>query len=122
MASAALQYGRMIRPFPVKRLADATYYVMADANAIWRRVTSLMIDQPGTPETWWHETQMLLGELLSLRERIDELVPQITVMQDDADHQFDVAVRAMEAMLRGLQAQGEPPDGEREEAPAAAVA
>lgn len=110
MASAAVRYARTIRPFPVKRLADVTYYVMADGNAIWHRVTNLMIDQPGTPEVWYQQLQLLLGELLSLRDRIDELMPQLTAMQDSADRDYEVAVSAMEMILRGLQVIGEPPD------------
>jgi hypothetical protein len=109
MASAAVQYGRMIRPFPVRRLSDLTYHVMADGNAIWQRVTRMMIENTSDPTTWARDLQSLIGELYSLQDRCGELIPQLMAMQDGADRDYEVAVRAMESILRGLQVAGEPP-------------
>jgi hypothetical protein len=110
MASAAVAYGRTIRPFPTQRLGDAVFYVEADAHAITQHIHRLLVHPPGTPESWCQELQKLQGLIGSLEERCQELRPVISEMYDDADRAFDVAVRAMTAMLRGLQVAGEPPD------------
>lgn len=122
MASAAVQYGTMIRPFPMRRLSDLTYHVMADGNSIWQRVTRMLIENTSDPTTWARDLQSLIGELYSLQDRCGELIPQLMAMQDSADRDYAVAVKAMETILRGLQATGEPPDVDAEQEAPAAVA
>lgn len=107
--SAAVSYGRLLRPFPVRRLHEITYYVRARAGSIQQRVNDLQIDQPTDPDRWVFELQGMLGDLYTLSEQIGELVPKLIEMQDDADRAYSVAVDAMLACLRGLQLSGEPP-------------
>lgn len=114
MASAAVAYGRTIRPFPTKRLADITYHVVAEANSISHAVNRMLIDPPGTPETFCQGLQEVTRMLISLEERCVEVRPLIDEMYDDSDRAFEVGVRAMEMVLRGLQVTGEPPDGGEE--------
>lgn len=108
MASAAVAYARTIRPFPTKRLSDVTYHVVAEANSVGDAVNRMLIDPPGTPESWCQGLQEVTRLLIGLEERCQEVRPLIDEMYEDADRSYKVAVDAMLAILRGLQATGEP--------------
>jgi len=96
------QYERLIRPFPIRRLTDVTHPVRNHAGVIGGMIFDLQLDPPRLPEVWWGELQRIIGELLTLRDEIDELIPKLMEMQDDADRQFEVALDALVAMMRGL--------------------
>jgi hypothetical protein len=121
MASAAVQYGRTIKPFPTKRLDELLYHVVADAMSVEGELRAILRDPPTLPEDWCQALQRVQGLLWSLEERIQDARPQLDDMHSDAERAYSVAVDAMLAMLRGLQATGEPDPPEAVSATEAAL-
>jgi hypothetical protein len=100
--TAHLEHARLMRPFPVKRLTDALYHVQADAGQIAAVLVAVQTDPPRTPEAWVTELEHLLALLASLELRCRDAVPALEVLADQADADFERAVSAMLAILRGL--------------------
>lgn len=115
MASAELRHARLLRPFPTRRLSETLFHVYADAHAIEQAVTALLVDPPTTPERWVFEVGHIQILLTSLSERCLAALPALGVMIDSADGDFQRAVSAMEAVLRGLQAAPEGRGGDEPE-------
>jgi hypothetical protein len=103
-----VQHSRLLRPFPLKRLADTLYHVQAEAQAINHALIRLQTDPPRLPEDWADELERLNVSLASLEARCADARPALGVMVDQADGDFRRAMSGLVAMVRGLQAQ-EPP-------------
>lgn len=101
--SVAVQYGRLLRPFPVKRLADGLYHVQADASAIMATLDALQREPPGSPEEWVEALDGLDVLLASLSGRCGDARPLLDQMAQSAHADFQRAVDAMVMVLRGLQ-------------------
>jgi hypothetical protein len=100
--STEVRFARLLRPFPTKRLADALYRIEADGTALHHELFAVLTDPPTAPETWCQRLQALTGLLMSIEEESRAARDVIRGMYDDADRAFDVAVRAVEAIMRGL--------------------
>ena len=100
--STEVRFARLLRPFPVKRLADTLYHVQAESNGIDSRLIKLLTDTPVRPETWKFELDQIAGDLWSLAQRCQEAQAAVEAMIDEADHQFETAVDALTAAMRGM--------------------
>lgn len=101
-ASVAVQYARLLKPFPTKRLERALWHVQAEAIDLERTLHQILVDPPVTPEDWRYQMDKIDGLLWSLVERCWEAKPRIELLARDADRAYDVTVRAAESMLAGL--------------------
>lgn len=100
--SKEVQYARLMRPFPYKRLADALYHVSASAHLLDKELFKILTDPPTTPEAWCQALQRVDGLLMSLMDDAGEAREPIRGMYDAADSDFEVAVKAIQAIGRGL--------------------
>jgi hypothetical protein len=96
------RYGRMLRPFPTRRLVDALYHVDAEAITLDRIVKNLLIDPPQTAEPWCEALYYLLDCLDGICERAIEARAQIERMIDTADVDAERAAAAMRAIVSVL--------------------
>jgi hypothetical protein len=103
-----VQHSRLIRPFPLKRLAEVLYHAQAEAQSINHTLLRLQSDPPRLVDDWVDELERLNVSLASLEARCADARPALGVMVDQADGDFRRAVNGLVAMIRGLQAQ-EPP-------------
>jgi hypothetical protein len=95
------RYGRMLRPFPTRRLVDALYHVEAEGAALTRVLQNLLIEPPQTAEPWSEALYYVLDCLDGICERAIEARPQIERMIDTADVDAERAAVALRA-LTGL--------------------
>lgn len=103
-----VEHSRLLRPFPLKRLADTLYHVQSEAQDINHTLLRLQADPPRLADDWVDELERLNVSLASLEARCADARPTLGVMVDQADGDFRRAVSGLVAMIRGLQAQ-EPP-------------
>lgn len=104
MASPEVRHARLLRPFPTRRLSETLYHVLADAHAVDKAVQGILVDPPMTPEAWVFELEHMRDLLGSLSARCGDAIPSLGLMVDSADADFQRAVSAMEAAMRGMQA------------------
>lgn len=102
-----LAYSRLVKPFPVRRLTDALYWVQADTASINQRLLRLQIDPPRQPDEWVAEVESLRLSLESLAGRCREAYPILGLMVDQAEGDYRRAVEGLVATIRGLQQQAE---------------
>jgi hypothetical protein len=93
------RYGRMLRPFPTKRLSEVLYYVEADAWSLVQILRDLLIEPPQTAEPWCDALYASLDKLDSICERAIEARAQIERMLDTADADAERAAIAMRAIV-----------------------
>ena len=93
------RYGRMLRPFPTRRLTEVLYHVEADSDSLIRIVRNLLVDPPQTADTWCEALYHLLDVLDSICERAIEARPHIERMIDTADADAERAAIAMRAIV-----------------------
>lgn len=98
-----VRYARLVRPFPVRRLPDVLYHVLADSHAIEQAVQRLLVTPPASPEDWDREMQGIANSLWSLAGRCDDAGPQIEELAEQGEHSYETAVNAVAAMFRGMQ-------------------
>jgi hypothetical protein len=115
-SSEWLRYGRMLRPFPTRRLVDALYHVESDAASLSAIVQNLLIEPPQTAAPWCEALYYALDCLDSLAERVQEARPALERMIDTADADAARAATAMRALTEML-----PSDEGTERPPASAV-
>jgi hypothetical protein len=96
------RYGRMLRPFPTRRLADALYHVEAEGAALTRVLQNLLVEPPQTAEPWSEALYYVLDCLDGICERAMEARPQIERMIDTADVDAERAAAAMRAIVSVL--------------------
>jgi len=106
-ASIEVQFARLIQPFPLRRLSNILYPVQADAAALGLRLDRLLIDPPATPEDWRFELQTIATHLWSIADNARSAGPPLEGLMDRADADFEVALRAVRAMLSGLRVSDE---------------
>jgi hypothetical protein len=99
--SEAERYVRMLRPFPVRRLAEVLYPVQGEAAALGAILQNLQIDWPQSVGSWTEALYYLLDCLDGLAERAIEARPAIERMLDQADVDAERAAVALRA-LTGL--------------------
>lgn len=95
------RYGRMLRPFPTRRLTEVLYYLEAEADAITRVLRNLLIEPPQTAEPWCEALYYLLDCLDGICDRAMAARPEIERMLDTADAdaaRAEVAIRALLAL------------------------
>jgi hypothetical protein len=97
-----LARARLIKPFPVKRLADALYHVQAEAHSIDQRLLRLQLDPPRLPEHWYGELEALTASLGSLEALCGDAVPVLGRMADQADGDWQRGLDVIVSMMRGL--------------------
>lgn len=93
----ATRLSRLVRPFPVKRLADALYHVEADAADIHNRLQRMQVDPPRLSDDWTGELYALAAVLRSLQARVEDALPALALMVDQADGDEQ---RALDALLK----------------------
>jgi hypothetical protein len=100
-SSETMAYVRMIRPFPTRRLAEVLHQVLGTAALIDKLVVNAQIEPPRSPDVWTETLSHILTELDLMHDIIEEAVPQITVMVDEADHVYERSLSAVRALLAG---------------------
>ena len=100
---------RLIRPFPVARLADALYQVQAGGAGIGHRLDRLHREPPSSLEDWRFELQALDTQLWALEDYCRRARARIEGLYDSSEHDYQLGLRAVTAMLRGLGAGAEHP-------------
>lgn len=100
--SEVQRYGRMLRPFPTRRLTEVLYYVEAESAALTCVLRNLLIEPPQTAEPWCDALYQILDTLDRICERTMEARPQIERMVDTADADAERAAAAMRAILTAL--------------------
>lgn len=93
----ATRLSRMVRPFPLRRLADALYFVEADSASIRERLQAMLIDPPRLADDWCAELYALAASLKSLSTRCGEALPVLAELVDQADSDEQ---RALDALLK----------------------
>lgn len=93
----ATRLSRLVRPFDLKRLAEALYFVEADAADIRQRLQRMLIDPPRRAEDFVFELEGLETSLISLSARCGDAVPVLRGMVDRADGDER---RALDALLK----------------------
>ena len=99
-----IHMARLIKPFPVRRLADGLYQVNAGGNLIHQRLTGVLIDQPATKEAWCQELQAIKGMLMGLADACRDAEELVDELWDSADRDYEAGLRVVSSMLRGLSA------------------
>jgi hypothetical protein len=103
------RYSRLLRPFPVKRLADALWYVQADAHAIDHALIGVQLEPPALADEWCLELRAIDDMLWSLTQRCVDAQAELHRIMDGADADERRALTAFVAIMRGL-GRDEPPD------------
>lgn len=98
----AVRYSRLIRPFPVKKLADALYHVEADAASISDTLQALYRDPPLTADDWVATLDRLDMLLRSLQARCGDAIPVLGDLVDRAEGDHERGVRALAAILKNM--------------------
>jgi len=100
--SDALRYARMVNPYSPRRLSDALWQVVSGGNVVNAHMLRLQVDMPTTPEHWASELYALIDHLSYLSAAIDESVPRLEQMIEEADVQYERAVSAVRAIIAGF--------------------
>lgn len=100
----AVQYARLLRPFSVKRMAEALWYVEARAGGISNRKMELLVDPPVDAPTWSHELGRLKVELEVLAEQCEEAWHLLSDLERTAEADYARAIDAMTKVLHGINA------------------
>jgi hypothetical protein len=107
-SSDVARYTRMLRPFPIKSLAELLYQVQSSAASINQTLIELQIEPPREADTWaaalWHLDTLLWG-LADYAETARAGLPE---MVDRADVEAERAASALRAILDGLSRTPEP--------------
>lgn len=101
--SETMAYVRMIRPFPTRRLNEAMHQVLGTAALIDKLVTNAQIEPPRTAELWTETLFYILDELDLMHDLIEEAVPRLIQMIDEADFQYERSLSAVRALLVGVE-------------------
>lgn len=101
LPEAALYLG-MLRPFPVKRLHDLLYHVVADVAAIERVLGALLLEPPSRIEQWTWALDQIETALWSIEQRACDVRPEVDAMHDTADAEAARAQLAMRWIMSGL--------------------
>lgn len=102
VVSREIAFSRLLRPFSTKRLSDALYHVQATGHGIDQRLMRLLINPPATPELWEFELDQIAGELWSLADYCEKAQARVRLLARSASRDYEVAVDAMTATLKGL--------------------
>ena len=94
-----MRYGRMLRPFPTRKLAEAIYWVEADTATVSHIVRNLLIEPPQTAAPWCEALYHLLDVLDSVADRALARRAQVEQMIDTADADATRAAVALRALL-----------------------
>jgi hypothetical protein len=96
-----LQMARLVKPFPVRRLADGLHQVLGSGNWIHNRLMGVLLDPPATKEGWCQELQAIKGMLMTLEHECREAGVLVDGLFDSADRDYQIGITAVTAMLRG---------------------
>lgn len=105
MPSQEVRYARLLRPFSPRRVNEALYHVMAESGSIYEAVQGLLIEPPTLPEQWVFEIAHIRDMLALLANRCADAEPLLRHIEDAADRDFQRAVDAQVAIMRGLSQQ-----------------
>lgn len=94
-----MRYGRMLRPFPTRKLAEAVYFVETDAGVVSAIVRNLLIEPPQTAAPWCEALYHLLDVLDSIAERAVECRAVVERMIDTSDADAMRAAVALRALI-----------------------
>jgi hypothetical protein len=98
-----MAYVRMIRPFPTRRLNEVLHQVLGTAALVDKLATNAQIEPPRTADVWV-ETLCHIGDELDLmHDLIEEVLPRLTVMIDEADFLYERSLSAVRALLIGAE-------------------
>jgi hypothetical protein len=101
--SETMAYVRMIRPFPTRRLNEVLHQVLGTAALVDKLATNAQIEPPRTADVWV-ETLCHIGDELDLmHDLIEEVLPRLTVMIDEADFLYERSLSAVRALLIGAE-------------------
>lgn len=100
-----MAYVRMIRPFPTRRLSEVLHQFSGTAAIIDRLVMNAQIEPPRSADLWVETLAHILDELDLMHDVIEEAMPRIVQMVDEADYQYERSLSAVRALLTGV------PDG-----------
>jgi hypothetical protein len=100
----AAMYLGMLRPFPVRRLHDLLYHVVADVAHIERVLGGLLLEPPSRIEQWTWALDQIDTALWSLEQRAQAVRPEVDAMHDTADAEAARAQLAMRWIMSGLDA------------------
>lgn len=98
----AVFYLGMLRPFPVKALHEALYFVSVDGLQIEQALNKLLVEPPSRIEQWTWALDQIDTLLWSLHERTEEARSQIAGFHDTADAEARRAETAMRWITAGL--------------------
>lgn len=99
--SELVALSRMLRPFPVKKLRDVLYHVLATAHVLEQELHALEADPPLRAELWCFELNHFDEQLWSLTEYAIDAQAGLRRIYDTADADERRAIKAMTAILRG---------------------
>lgn len=97
-----LRYARMLRPFPIKALADLLYHVDAAAVSLAQHLNRLLIDPPREADLWVQALDQIDEQLWSLAEYADAARARLPGFVDRADAEGERAASALRAIMRDL--------------------
>jgi hypothetical protein len=101
-ASDSVRYARLVKPFPVGKLDDVLYHVLATAGSIGAAATRLQIAPPRTLDGWRQELDKMLDDLWLLRQYAHDAELPMEELQYEGERSYETAIQAVQAMLRGL--------------------
>jgi hypothetical protein len=105
-----MRYGRMLRPFPTRRLAEAIYWVEADAASVSHIVRNVLIEPPQTAAPWCEALYHLQDVLDSIAERAMECKAEVERMVETADADAVRGAVALRALLEMIPSDSSEPE------------
>lgn len=102
--SEAMQYSRLLRPYSLKRMAGALWYVEARAGGISNRKNELLIEPPVDAAEWQGQLEAMQNDLEILAEQCEEAHKKLGLLIRSAPADYERAVDAMHKVLLGINA------------------
>lgn len=100
--SEAVAYSRLLRPYSLKRMEGALWYVEARAGGIFTRKMKLLVDPPSDPAEWAFELTQFQNDLEILSEQCEEAWEKLALLIRSAPADYERAIDAMTRMLQGI--------------------
>jgi pyruvate/2-oxoacid:ferredoxin oxidoreductase alpha subunit len=97
-----MAYVRMIRPFPTRRLGEVLHQVSGTMALIERLVSNAQVEPPRTADLWTDTLLHVIDELDLMHDLIEEAMPRLTQMIDEADRHYERSLSAVRALLSGV--------------------
>jgi pyruvate/2-oxoacid:ferredoxin oxidoreductase alpha subunit len=96
-----MAYVRMIRPFPTRRLGEVLHQVSGTMALVDRLVSNSQLEPPRTADLWTETLFHIIDELDLMHDLIEEAMPRLVQMVDEADRHYERSLSAVRALLTG---------------------